>query len=136
MQFFKKNRVALGEGHLDRYTLIEIKSLFSVYVHVFNTIAQDRFHTHAFDAFALVVKGSYEEEWKGGDQVVRRQTIRPGLRRIPRLHFHRLLRSEPNTVSIMITGPWRKKWIEETADCVRILTWGRKEVRRIQKEVA
>src|SRR5688572_10470314 len=123
MQFFKKTRVALGEGHLDRYTVFEFKGFLSFYVHVFNTVAQDRFHSHAFDALSVVLKGGYDEEWKDGG-VVRRRRIRPGLRRIPHGHTHRLLRSKPNTVSVLLAGPWRKTWFEETDRHVRLLTWG------------
>ena len=54
---FKKTRIQLGEGHINKYTIFENKSLFSIYFHVFNTIAQDRFHTHAFDGWAFVIRG-------------------------------------------------------------------------------
>jgi hypothetical protein len=50
---FKKVRVALGQGYLDRYTILEIKWLFSIYFHVFNTVEQDRFHTHAFQCLGV-----------------------------------------------------------------------------------
>lgn len=131
--FFKVTRVALGEGYLDRYTIFEWKRVFSIYFHVFNTIEQDRFHSHAFDGIAILLKGGYEEEIKEGD-VTYRKCIRPGIRFIPREYNHRLLRSKPNTLSILFTGPWAKTWTEENDRYVRTLTWGRKEINRKVKD--
>jgi hypothetical protein len=130
---FEKVRVALGKGHLDRYTIYENKRLFSVYFHIFNTIEQDRFHTHAFNGIAVVLRGSYEEEYKLPNGLIKRKKIRPGIRYIPREYNHRLLRSEPDTMSILFTGPWAEFWTEENPLFVRTLTWGRKEVSRIYR---
>ncbi len=126
---FKKVRISLGEGFLDRFTIFECKRLFSIYFHVFNTIKQDRFHTHAFNGIAIVLRGGYLEEIKDGSEVLKKQ-IRPGIRFIPRNYNHRLLESKPNTLSILFTGPWSKTWTEENDQFVRTLTWGRKEIGR------
>ena len=129
---FKKVRVSLGEGFLDRFTLFEWKRFFCIYLHVFNTIKQDRFHSHAFNGVAFLVRGGYEEEVKKGN-LSYRKWIGPGIRYIPRQYNHRLLKSKPNTISILFTGPWSKTWTEENDQYVRTLTWGRKEVSRWQK---
>lgn len=130
---FGRVRVALGEGHLDRYTLFESKNWFSVYFHVFNTVAQDRFHTHAFDGYAVVLRGGYEEEVKAADGSVYKNRVGVGGRFIPKGYNHRLLRSLPNTMSVLFAGPWCKTWTEENDEFVRTLTWGRKEVARVYR---
>lgn len=124
---FNKARVALGEGHLDRLTIFECKNIFSVYIHCFNTVAQDRFHSHAFAGLAFLLWGGYYEEYKN-DTGVYVKWVGPGVRYIPRAYNHRLLRSVPNTVSVLITGPWARHWTEEKDGVVRTLTWGRKVV--------
>lgn len=126
---FKKVRVALGEGYLDRYTLFESKRFFSVYFHVFNTIRQDRFHTHAFNGWAFLLRGGYEEEVISKAGIFTKR-VGPGLRYIPRDYNHRLLRSEPNTLSLLIAGPWAETWTEENEQFIRVLAWGRREVAR------
>ena len=132
---FKKVRVALGLGHLDRYTLFEWKRGVSVYFHVFNTVEQDRFHTHAFGGFAFVLKGGYTEEYIENG-TVKTKYVGRGVRYIPRSYNHRLLKSEPNTISLLIAGPWADTWTEENDRYVRTLGWGRKEISRTYKESA
>ena len=128
---FNKIRVSLGKGFLDRFTVFECKRLFSVYFHVFNTIEQDRFHTHAFDAIAILLYGGYTEEVKEGS-ITYKKWIGPGIRFIPRTYNHKLLESKPNTISILFAGPWSKTWTEENKHFVRTLTWGRKEIQRTE----
>jgi hypothetical protein len=132
---FKSTRIALGQGYLYKYTILEIKWLCSIYFHVFNTVEQDRFHTHAFNGIAILIKGGYEEEHKLKDGVIERKQIKPGIRYIPRSYNHRLLKSKPNTVSILFTGRWQKTWTEEFVPSLehphgfsRTLTSGRKVI--------
>jgi len=127
---FKTARIALGKGFLDRFTIFEWKRFFSIYFHVFNTVEQDRFHTHAFNGIAILLYGWYEEEVKEEGRFSYRKKIRPSIRFIPRSYNHRILRSKPNTLSILFTGPWSKTWTEENEQFVRTLTWGRKEIQR------
>lgn len=118
--------MALGQGYLEKYTIFECKRLFSIYFHIFNTIEQDRFHTHAFNGIAILFKGGYEEQVKTNDQIFNKK-IGIGIRYIPKLYNHRLLKSKPNTMSILFTGPWAKFWTEEKDFVVKTYTWGRKE---------
>jgi hypothetical protein len=132
MILFRKHRIALGQGYLDRYTIFECKRLFSIYFHSFHTIAQDRFHSHAFHAVAIVLMGGYWEELIIGDgepfferiSLVRR--ISRGIRFIPRSCNHRILLSSPRTYSIVLAGPWAKTWTETKNGSTRTLGWGRK----------
>ena len=125
---FLKKRITLGEGYLDRITLFENKYLFSIHIHIFNTIKQDRFYTHAFAGIAFLLKGGYEEEWKDENGLVHIKQIKPGIRFIPRYYNHRIMKSKKNTISVLFTGPWDKLWTEEKDGKIRVLTWGRKVI--------
>lgn len=131
MVMFNKVRVALGKGFLDKFTIFEWKQVFSIYFHIFNTIEQDRFHTHAFGGIAFVFKGGYEEEYKSNNGEIKRKWVGFGVRYIPSTYNHRLLRSKSNSMSILFTGPWNYYWTEEKIGLwIRVLTWGRKEISR------
>jgi hypothetical protein len=78
------------------------------------------------------LRGGYEEEYIV-DGVVHRRWVGPGVRYIPRTYNHRLLRSLPDSVSILFAGPWAKTWTEENNSFVRTLTWGRRELSRTYK---
>lgn len=130
---FNWTKVALGSGYLHRFTIFELKRFFSIYFHVFNTVEQDRFHTHAFNGIAIVLRGSYEEEFIENG-TVKTRLVGLGIRYIPRSYNHRLLQSTKNAMSILFAGPWAPTWTEENEHFVRTLTWGRQELHRTYKE--
>jgi hypothetical protein len=129
--FFKKKRVELGEGHVMAYTVFEWKPLFSIIVYNWLTIKQNRFHSHAFPAVAFLLSGKYEEEVKVNGKTYSKtvnQWLKP--RYIPRNYVHRVLKSDPNTWTIIFVGPWHKWWyeyFEDTGIWCKYL-WGRKMV--------
>ena len=125
---FKKQRIQLGVGYVDKYTILEIKWLFSIYVHVWNTIEQDRFHTHAFNAWVFLIKGRYWEEVINNWGTPYGYDVKRGIRYIPREYNHRILKSEPNSVSVAFAGPWEKTWTETFMNgTIRTLSLGRKQ---------
>lgn len=119
-------RIQLGAGHLDRWTVFEKKNWFSIYIHRFNTVEQDRFHTHAFNAWAIVLRGGYKEQALYDDGKTDIVRIGPSIRFIGRDYNHRILRSVPNTWSIVFAGPWAKEWTETKDGIIKVLGWGRK----------
>lgn len=128
----------LGEGIVRRYTIIEIRWLFSVYIHEISTLCQDRFHTHAFNAVGITYLGGYTEEQlpcvnHPGPGAVRRIS---GVRFIPRMMNHRLMRAEPHTHTLLITGPYSGLWTEEDSDWVRVLTTHQVELGRFPRRKA
>jgi hypothetical protein len=125
-KFCQWTHVVFGTGYLNRYVLIEIKYLFSVYINVWNVIEHDRFHTHAFPSISLFVKGQYfEEQLDNGVSLFKA----PMIRFIPRTSNHRMLQSSKNAISITVAGPWDKMWTETFLDGTkRVLSWGRKEI--------
>lgn len=99
--------VAFGTGYLDRFVLIEIKYLFAIYFNVWNVVEHDRFHTHAFPAFSVGLKGWYYEEQlaEDGSKHKIRMTA-PYIRFISRTNNHRMLLSSKNAWSITFAGAW------------------------------
>jgi hypothetical protein len=127
----------LGKGVVIRYTLIEIKWLFSIYFHQIKTFEQDRFHTHAFNAHVFIIRGGYCDKIKDGigpNKPTKTVQFKAGdYRYIPRLLNHKLLEAKENTVSVLITGSYSNIWTEETDEGVlRILTKGRKPLIEIK----
>ncbi len=128
-------RVVFGQGHLDRFVVVEIKFLFAIYWNRWNTIAHDRFHAHAFPAISIGLRGGYEEAVLIGPGVASVDTYRaPWVRFISRTHNHRMLESTPNAISVTIAGPWDRIWTETLLDGTkRFLTWGRQEIGRLKQ---
>lgn len=128
---FKKKRVELGEGHVDAYTVFEHKYLFSIIIYNWKTIKQDRAHSHAFAAFAILLNGGYNQLiWKNGVPTYNIVNNRFVPRFLPRNFTHQILDSRPNTWTIVFTGPWIKYWYEffPSTDSWVKYTWGRKVI--------
>lgn len=118
----------LGEGRVTRYTQFECKWLFSIYFHRIETLVQDRLHTHAFNAFVYIISGGYSEIVKERDGKIHVDTYHNGqFRYIPRLLNHKLMCALPETLSLLITGPYQEMWTEELDDgTLRVITTGQK----------
>lgn len=117
---------------MDRWTLFENKRIGGVYFHSWNTIKQDRFHTHAFNGWAWLISGGYEEEEMVNNQILLKR-IKPGIRYIPKEYNHRILKSQPRTYSLLIAGPWSKMWTEETDKWKSVLGWNRNVIEKTWK---
>lgn len=132
-----QKKFELGKGMVIRYTLIEIKWLFSIYFHQIKTFEQDRFHTHAFNAHVFILRGGYKDEIKDGVGIGVKSKIvefkAGNYRYIPRLLNHKLLKAKENTVSLLITSSYSNLWTEETDEGIlRILTKGRTPIYEIK----
>lgn len=129
--FFKKKRVELGEGYIIAFVIFEWKPLFSIILYNWKTILQNRFHSHAFAAYAFLLCGKYEEEvYLHGKIYPRTVDQRFTPRYLPRNYTHRILRADPSTYTIVFTGPWLKYWYEWFQDSNTWVkyTWGRKVI--------
>lgn len=133
--WFKKKRVELGDGHIIAYTLFESKKHFGIIIYHWKTIRQNRFHSHAFPAYAFLLSGSYTEEVIQDGVIVQREVNNRFKRRyIPRNYIHRILKAKPQTWTIVFTGKWQPFWYEyfdSTKKWVKY-TWGRKKVKEIE----
>jgi hypothetical protein len=134
MIFFKKKRVELGDGFIIQYTIFENKSLGGIWVYNWKTILQNRFHTHAFSAYAFLLSGGYIEEVIEDGKILTKYVsnwMRP--RYLPENYCHRILRAEPNTWTIVFFGKWVPNWWEyfnDTKTWVKY-SWGRVVVEKI-----
>lgn len=119
------DKTALGVGDIQRFTLFEIKYLCGIIVNIFNTKDQDRFHSHAFHSFSLMLKGHYYEEVIENNKVITKKISKSRI--IPKNYIHKIKQSAPNTVSITFEGPWGSSWTEffDTGR-VKMYGWGRK----------
>lgn len=125
-KLFHWDNTSLGVGNIKRFTIIEIKNLGGIIVNIFNTDNQDRFHSHAFHAFSLMLKGWYiEEVIVDGKNIVDKVITKS--RFIPRNYIHKITKSSKNAVSITFEGPWESTWNEYFNNGrVKTYTWGRK----------
>lgn len=129
--WFRKKRVELGDGHIIQYTLFESKRNFGIILYHWKTIKQNRFHSHAFPAYAFLLSGSYTEEVIENGEIVTKVVDQRFKRRfIPRNYVHRILEAKPKTWTIVFTGKWSEYWYEyfPTTKIWRKYTWGRKKI--------
>lgn len=123
------NKFEFGDQKVSQFVVFESKWLFSIiffYFHKSNG-AQDRFHTHAFNAISVKLFGEYDEhiltdENTGSFIVNKRNKI---FQYFPRNSYHRIAKST-SCMTILFSGPWHKNWKEYINGKVVHYTWGRK----------
>lgn len=133
MIFFKKKRIELGDGHIIQYTIFENKYLGGIWIYNWKTILQNRFHTHAFNSLAFLLRGSYTEEIIENGVIKLRvvnQWLKPRFH--PKNYCHRILKADPNTWTIVFFGKWIPHWWEYFADSKTWIKygWGRKVIEK------
>lgn len=131
---FQKKQVALGKGNVDQYIVFENKHLFSIIFYRWNTIDQIRFHTHAFAAVAFLLKGWYwEKVIFNGITMTNFVNVPIWPRFIPKNYCHAIENAKPNTLTLVLTGPWQKHWYEYFPDTQKWVkyVWGRKKVEKL-----
>lgn len=114
-----------GQGSgVTGYFVVEIKSLFSIVLLYFNKGTREAYHSHAFNALTLWLKGQVIEQDLSGDQ---RPYAAGELKYTPRSRFHRIMALEP-TWALSLRGPWVDYWQEMKRGRLTTLTHGRVEV--------
>jgi quercetin dioxygenase-like cupin family protein len=126
VKLFKKSHDGGPDSGVTGYWLIEAKSLFSVVLLRFEKGTRDAYHSHAFNALTLWLKGKVREhnfdgtdlEWKAGQ-----------LKYTPRDKMH-MVEALETTWALSVRGPWADRWLETSATTGkrRMLTHGRVEV--------
>ncbi len=125
--FFKKSNVCLGKGTVTQYILIENKHFFSIIFYKWNTISQSRFHSHAFNAVAFLIKGFYwekiifDESCTEVDNVINVPLVP---RFLPKNYIHSIGYSKPNTITMLISGKWDENWHEYFPDSKKWVRYG------------
>jgi quercetin dioxygenase-like cupin family protein len=127
MKFFKKSYDGGTDSGVTGYWLVEIKPLFSIVLLKFNKGTRDAYHSHAFNALTIWLKGSVLEhelfspltpkKWRAGH-----------IKYTPRDNIH-MVEALTDTWALSIRGPWAKTWFEYKNEKIYELTHGRKVVR-------
>jgi hypothetical protein len=127
--FLRYNKFEFGDQKVSQFVLLEIKYLFSIVFFYFHKSDgfQDRFHTHAFNAISFKLFGKYDEhilinEKTGEYNIRKRNNI---IQYFPKDTYHRIAKST-GCMTVLFSGPWRKKWKEYIDGQVFHYTWGRK----------
>lgn len=111
--FWKKKDISLGEQNVTEITVLEWKKLFSIKLFHFHKTdgSQDRFHTHAFHAYSILLTGDYTEEVVIDGAVTKLARSRKRLLYIPKGQYHRITKST-GCYTLLITGPWGEEFSE------------------------
>ena len=122
MKFFKKSHDGGKDSGVTGYWLIEWKWLFSIVLLRFSKGSREAFHSHAFNAWTLWLKGSVIEEYITSEKY----TWSPfNWEYTPRTCFHKIIANETSW-AISFRGPWADTWEEFKDDKKYTLTNGRK----------
>lgn len=117
------------ESTVNGFFFIEFKGLFSIVLLRFGEGSREAFHSHAFNCFSWVLKGTMQEFHRDG----RENQLPPRNRLLPfgtyRKTFHKVV-SEGVSWVFTVRGPWSKTWSEYIPESNKevTLTAGRVEV--------
>jgi len=130
ISFLRLNRFEFGEQKVTQFVVFECKWLGSIIFFYFHKSdhSQDRFHTHAFNALSFKLFGEYDEHIldneKTGEFHIERRT--QFFKYFPRDSYHRIAKSN-GCCTILLSGPWKKRWKEYINGEVVYYKWGRKK---------
>lgn len=127
MKFFKVCKDGGPESTVWGLFFIEIKSLFSVAILVFENGSRDAYHNHAFNCVSWLLKGQLHEHFQDNEGY---NIYHPSLKPVftYKSTFHKVI-SIGRTYVLTFRGPWSKTWSEyiPAENKVVTLEWGRKE---------
>ncbi len=126
----KYNKFTFGNQHVSQFVFFECKYLFSIILFYFHktTGEQDRFHTHAFNALSIKLFGKYNEYIleKKEPEIVFIKERKKIFQYFPRNCYHKIGQSN-GCCTILLSGPWKRKWEEYKNNTTTYYTWGRKQ---------
>ncbi len=111
MRFMEKCKDGGPESPVDSFTLIEIKSLFSIMLLRFNKGKRESFHNHAFNALTWFINGELIEERLVGGVVETKYKRSPLPKITKRDNLHRV-KALKDSWCLTVRGPWSKTWSE------------------------
>ena len=103
----KYKTILLGFQKVSELTILEYKKLFSIKLFYFHKSegVQDRFHTHAFNAYSILFFGNYIEELYINENIHPLNRNRKRVLYIPKDTYHRITKSN-GCLTLLITGKW------------------------------
>jgi hypothetical protein len=125
----KHNKFEFGEQVVTQFVIFECKWLFSIIIFYFHKSSgsQDRFHTHAFNAWSIKLFGEYDEHVLEDENTGEYKNLRrkKTLVYFPRNSYHRISNSN-GCMTLLFSGPWKKTWKEYINGQIKHYSWGRK----------
>lgn len=109
------------------YVLIEIKSLFSIILTHLAPYGETAYHSHAFNAFTIFLKGT-AMEFKQNQWRIKTFPHDGRFKFTRRSDCHMLETGGTGAWFLTFRGPWRDTWQEVQNGKVITLTHGRKEI--------
>lgn len=130
MKLFSKSYDGGPDSGVTGYWLVECKPIASVVLLHFSPGSRDAYHSHAFNAITLWLRGDVVEESLTSSSPMADITFwtwRPGqFKYTPRGKFHKIVASEKGAWALSIRGPWRDTWEEFKHNKLTQLTHGRR----------
>lgn len=125
-QFFKRSHDGGPESGVTGFWLIEWKRGFSIVLLRFGPTHREAFHSHAFNAVTLWLRGAVHEEYPNGGAKLWQAGQ---LKYTPRGLFHRIKAQCGRPAwALSIRGPWLDRWQEIRQGVWVNLTHGREEI--------
>ena len=125
MLFFKRRYDGGENSNVTGYWVVEIKKLFSVVLLKFEPGHRENYHSHAFNALTIWLKGKVLEERR---DVNKNTEYRAGqIKYTPRENIHKI-HCEKTAWALCFRGPWHDYWEEYGLNKIYTLTHGRKIV--------
>lgn len=125
MKLFTKAPDGGANSGVTGYFLIEWKRFFSIALLHFSSGSREAFHSHAFNAYTIWLKGLVVEEQVCGEQKIYKVG---DFKYTPKTRFHRIVSFGPSW-ALTFRGPWDDTWQEYKDGEITTLTHGRKVVR-------
>lgn len=127
MKLFQKASDGGPDSGVTGYFLVEAKSAFSIVLLHFNKGTREAYHSHAFNAWTVWLKGKVREHdyW---DQENPKEWRAISFKKTPRHKTHMVEALTP-TWALSFRGPWSKTWYEYKNGKVVELANGRRIVK-------
>ncbi len=125
-EIFSYKKIIFGDLIANQLVLFEHKKLFGIIIFYFHGEKQDRFHTHAFNAWSIKLFGTYVEGILDPEtKEVRYEERKSILKYFPRNSYHSINQSK-GCCTILFQGPWKRYWKEYKDGKEILLGWHRK----------
>jgi hypothetical protein len=122
VNLFRRSYDGGPDSGVTGYWLIEWKPVFSIVLLHFSPGSRKAFHSHAFNALTLWLKGRVVEQDLFGPM----KPWGPGrLKYTSRNKFHKVIASPEGAWALSIRGPWRDVWQEYKENTFTTLAHGR-----------
>lgn len=124
MRICKKTKDGGPDSPVDGYFLIEIKGLFSIVLLHFNG-TREAYHSHAFNAVTLWLKGRVFEAVRTEDEIKWHKWAAGNIKYTPRNLMHKISPTV-DSWALSFRGPWKETWQEFKDEKYVTLAHGRK----------